>query len=212
MVLPELGCVFVHIPKTGGQSIELALLEAAGLTWRTRDRALLRINRDPTKGPPRLAHLTAEEYVGLGHVSAVDWRRWTSFAVVRDPWQRLVSAWRYRGHDFPFADFVRARFPRPEDDDYERGVAAFRHVLPQADFVTDRDGAVLVDHILRFERLQEGFDAICGQLGLSPRPLPRRNAAHAGSEDYRAHYDDALAEEVGRRYARDVQLFGYRFA
>ena len=56
-------CVFVHIPKNAGQSIEHVFINLLELTWETRAPLLLRRNEHPELGPLRLAHLKAEEYV-----------------------------------------------------------------------------------------------------------------------------------------------------
>ena len=45
--------IFVHIPKTGGQSVESVFIEDEGLTWDTRAPLLLRRNDD---GFPDLWH------------------------------------------------------------------------------------------------------------------------------------------------------------
>ena len=47
-------CVFVHIPKCAGQSIETVFLEDLGLDWSNRSILLLRPNECPDIGPPRL--------------------------------------------------------------------------------------------------------------------------------------------------------------
>src|SRR5689334_2187766 len=61
--------IFIHVPKTAGQSVERVFLEKHGLTWETRSELLLRENPDPSLGPRRLAHLYAREYVDKGYVS-----------------------------------------------------------------------------------------------------------------------------------------------
>jgi len=101
--------IFVHIPKTGGQSIETIFLKAHGLTWEARAQLLLRPNSDPAKGPRRLAHLYASEYVSCGHVTAEDFESFFSFAVVRNPWARAVSSYKYalQPKGMPFGVFIR---------------------------------------------------------------------------------------------------------
>ena len=46
-------CLFVHIPKAAGQSVESIFVQRSGLTWQTRDALLLRPNKEPEQGPPR---------------------------------------------------------------------------------------------------------------------------------------------------------------
>jgi len=56
-------CLFVHVPKCAGQSVEMFFLDRIGLDWERRAPLLLRPNDVPALGPPRLAHLKAAEYV-----------------------------------------------------------------------------------------------------------------------------------------------------
>jgi site-specific recombinase len=70
MICKEYNSLFVHIPRTAGQSVEHFFLRLLGLCWQDRYRLLLRINQDPKRGPRRLAHLTASEYVSLGYLTA----------------------------------------------------------------------------------------------------------------------------------------------
>ncbi|MBK8973380.1 MAG: hypothetical protein IPM37_19215 [Hahellaceae bacterium] len=69
MICHDFKCVFVHVPKAAGMSVEHYFLDRLGLTWETRAPLLLRPNDDPSKGPERLAHLYAEEYVRFGYLS-----------------------------------------------------------------------------------------------------------------------------------------------
>ena len=76
LALPEHGWVFVHIPRTGGSALKEALLQLPGA----------------------ISHVDSEEKL-LWHGSA-----WTAlrmypelrtFAIIRNPWDMLVSRWRW---------------------------------------------------------------------------------------------------------------------
>jgi hypothetical protein len=57
--------------------------------------------------------------------------------------------------------------------------------------------------------MQASYDAICERIGIPSRPLDRVNASSRG--DYRPYYDQALVDDVGALYRRDLELFGYEF-
>ena len=211
MICPEYQCLFVHIPKAAGQSIEQYFLDLLGLDWSTRGRLLLRQNHNPAKGPPRLAHLAAREYRGLGYLSPQQFDSWFKFGIVRNPWSRLVSEfnWQRYGEHIDFKTFVTRHFPRPAHDNYETGVDLYRHVLPQHLFLYDKHGHQMVDFIGRMENLPADFATVCERLALPVKPLPASNSAP--HKHYTEYYDDETRAFVAETYAEDIRLFGYTF-
>lgn len=233
MICKDYKCVFIHIPKTGGQSIEHFLLNSMGLTWDDRSPFLLRFNPDPNLGPERLAHLTAVEYVDRGYLDAVEFGSYFKFAFVRNPWDRLVSEYLYRKHNkhFTFKDFILRGFPEP--DPYKD---AYRHVMPQYDFIFDAAGKQLVDFVGRFENLQQDFDMVCQKLGIEGHPLPHVNSQSERIAQgrkarlkrilfrpferimkrnqrmrYRVYYDRECLEAVSSMYRKDIETFQYTY-
>lgn len=142
----------------------------------TRAALLLKANPDPLKGPPRLAHLTAQEYLAYGYISDALFDAYFKFAFVRNPWDRLVSEYRYaHSQRRDFKTFLLKSFPGLEDDHYTEGVDHYRHVLPQHTFIFDDAGSLLVDFVGRYENLQQDFAYVCQRVGLLPIKLRQRN-------------------------------------
>jgi hypothetical protein len=203
-------CIFVHIPKTAGQSIEHVFLDRVGLTWETRAPLLLRPNDQPRLGPPRLAHLKAREYVACKYVTPEQFAGYFKFAFARNPWDRVASMYRdlrYEGR-CEFKRFVLRELPDVLSERLPYWVG------PQAEFVTDASGSVIVDFIGRFEALQADFDRVCARLGIPPRRLPHVNRSprgRSGGRPYVAYYDEESIAGVARLYRQDLDLFGYRF-
>lgn len=202
----ELKCLFVHIPKTAGTSIEAAL----GMHGEQEDVGL-RAVAGTTEDPGRLfgGHL---QYLTLKEIQrrlTVDvLRGYYKFTLVRNPWDRLVSeyAWISRGDGRQWArgpvgtfeEFVRSR-------DYER---VHRHGLAQVEFITGIDGHVGLDDVFRFEDLPAAWEEICGRLGRR-RPLEHRMRSDRGS--YRDAYTAETREIVAQVYRRDIEVFEYEF-
>lgn len=202
---PVTDSVFVHIQKTGGNSIRRAL----GL---------------PENPPDK--HRTARELrASLGTAA---WEDRFSFAFVRNPWDRLVSWW-------TMIDAKRPAFEEPrmaQTNDFHAYVLAkartFEEFIlnctdtiadaggqksilrPQLDYVADADGLILVDFVGRFETIGDDFRVVAGRLGLHGRELPHVNASRS-RRHYRDYYDPALAAVVGERFKPDLAAFGYEF-
>ncbi len=237
MLVHDLQVIFVHIPKTAGQSIEHAFLERLGESWDTRQKYLLRPNDDPDVGPPRMAHLTAPEYRDLGHVNPEQFDAYFKFAFVRNPWTRLASEYRFRRSSIraPFRTWVLERFPEPGFDDM------WRHVMPQSDYLYERNGCAAVDFVGRFETLAADYRTVAERLDVELPSLRRVNSTtdlgtlerlrHLGpgrglrsilAETFRKtfrpvparwqdFYDADTRAFVARFYAEDIERFGYRF-
>jgi hypothetical protein len=234
-------CVFVHIPKAAGQSVESVFVTRAGLTWETRETLLLRPNEDPSIGPPRLAHLMAREYVELGHMTAEQYQQYFTFSFVRNPWARLVSEYNYRRllgdkhFQCSFKTFLFKRFPKPESDSHVLVKDYYRHVMPQWQFLYDEEGNQLVDFIGKFESLQQDFNAVCQQLNIGEICLPHKNKTLASGikqrsklklrqllstigfsrfdqhRHYSGYYDDESKAFVADLYQKDIEIFDYQF-
>jgi len=150
-----------------------------------------------------------------------EWKYWTvphdkmdrifKFTIVRNPWDRLVSAYSYlitrrRGRrqgysKWPFEKFVKKVV-------LSRGLSADLHwaaQYPNAYF----EGEQFVDFVGRFENLDSDWKYICRQIGCKQTRLPRKNSSsHA---HYSESYTPELKELVAELYADDIELFGYQF-
>lgn len=72
VIYREFNCLFVHVPKTAGQSVEQFFMNRLGLDWeKDREVVLLNNNPDPARGTQKLAHMTASEYIQLGYLVLV---------------------------------------------------------------------------------------------------------------------------------------------
>jgi hypothetical protein len=220
-------CVFVHVPKTAGQSVEQFFMDRLGLDWKLdREKLLLQHNDDPALGTEKLAHLSASEYVSCGHLGQPDFSAYFKFGFVRNPWTRILSEYRYRNyfHHRSFKDFIFNKMPKPGFDD------KYRHVMPQYDLLYDQSGNLLVDFVGRFETLQADFDQVCEQLEIKDSRLPHRNRSDKKSRDLKRKsrnvlfmngenqlsgltdfYDDETREAVAEYYRIDIETFGYEF-
>ena len=188
--------IFVHIQRTAGTSIELAL--------RREDPS---IAGDSHNGR---IHLTAREMRAI--VGPETWNAYYRFAFVRNPWDRLVS-WYFMCLQGPapneFQRYVIDNAPTFTDfiTRTTTGLGE-RTTRNQVDFVADPDGNLMVDFVGRYETLADDYAIVKNRLALA-YDLPRANgSAHSGYRDY---YTDETRDIVASRFARDIRHFGYRF-
>ncbi len=205
--------IFVHIPKTGGTSMALALEARAmkddlmlGDTPKAQKRRR-RVKGARARG--RLwKHSTLTDIDGL--ISAAEARDFFTFTLVRNPWDRVVSYYhwlRAQSFDHPavraaqqldFADFL-----------HDRQVAASLARHPYASYMRDADGVECADLYIRLEHLAADIAPLEAHLGFT-LDIPHVNRS-ARSGDYRTAYDPESRDLVGHLCAEDIARFGYSF-
>ncbi len=208
-------CIFVHIPRTGGSSIERLLWPAK----EDRNEKNLWMgftdpyhNKYQTGG---LQHLLASQI--RREVGEETFRRFFKFAFVRNPWDKTVSQYLYmkRRKD------LRAFIGMAEHDSFNHYltlIAAKKHVQWEAQyrFIYSETGRQLVDFVGRFEHFRRDLQEVLERLGIRTRILgvPVKRIPHLNRSvrrPYREYYDCEARERVRDMYRRDIELFGYRF-
>jgi hypothetical protein len=198
--------IFIHIPKTGGTSIEAMF--------------------DP-KAPSRdvqYKHWSLSDYFEQKEYIS----EYFSFSFVRNPWSLTVSMYNYLWHsnyNFPkvsrsnpkykfifnlsFKDFIlhqKFQSGTLKSGDIFSDKINTKNLF-QLDFVTHNNK--LVDFIGKFENLQQDFDTICEKIGIARQELPHENKTNR--KHYTEYYDNETREIVAQKYAKDIEYFGYKF-
>ncbi|MAH67200.1 MAG: chondroitin 4-O-sulfotransferase [Phycisphaerae bacterium] len=191
------GAIFVHVPKCGGSAIGKSLF-----------------------GTDKVGHLSLRQYRVM--YGARDFERLFRFAFVRNPWDRLVSAFHYlkdggvNEYDARWFDKNLAAF---EDfgtfvREWVRGRElgkTYWHFVPQHDFLCIENGRMALDFLGRLESVEEDLSRLVEMLGVDPvAPLVRLNPSKR-RRDWRSYYDDSTAAIVEEAYAEDIRLLGYTF-
>lgn len=187
--------VLFHIPKTGGSSVTAALAPFL----------------DSPK-PVRIEHgWQARHHVGGMHCLPSEATIPSGYAVVctlRDPLSRFVSLWsnplRNPGRKIDPEEFVGTCMSLIYGG---RGRRQDRVFWPQSRWVPKGTNV----RFLCFERLQETFDQVFGELGLPHVELPHHN--QKSHPDWRTVYEEhpGLEHEVLRLYKTDVELYWETF-
>jgi len=225
--------LYVHVPKCGGESIELAFLADLGLDWNQREQLLIRRNNDPQAGPRQLSHLSAKQYLELSYVTPEQFNQYYKFATVRDPIARVVSFYNYlwdyyfwlliRKHPHQFVPaalnksfsintFLYRVIATTFADDEGKRFGTRRYLngyyyflRPQADYLFDKD-RLLVDEYFRLEEIDRGWPRIRERCGLTG-DLPRRNESRKLIS--KADLSEKHIRTIRSLYAEDFEKLGY---
>ncbi len=197
--------LFVHIPKTGGNSVQ-SVLEPYS------DDSIVKAT--PYQDGINRFEVRSARYRTAKHSTIADYRReygeamlgqLFKFCCVRNPWERALSDY-FSPHRGPvmwdkqrFIQFVPAK------------VKFVKHFLTaNTNETCDLSKALKnIDFVMRFERLQTDFDAVCDKLAISRVALPHYNAS--GKAAFRDYYDEETIELVAKRFHEEIECFGYTF-
>ena len=189
--------IFIHIPKAAGNALIKSLYGRAAT------------GHDPVS---RYKSYNADKFSS-----------YYKFAVVRNPWDRVVSSYHYLkqggmgffDNDFSdgylsevdnFEEFIY----RLRDDALFRGkVMTWVHFVPQIDFLSLDGEYILVDKIVKLEEIEVGFKELCVELNAESMGLIKDNRSNRSK--YQDYYNSKTIEIVRGLYSTDIKLLNYQF-
>lgn len=151
------------------------------------------------------------------------WNTYLKFSVVRNPWDRVVSNYKYAK--------MKKSYWHSDDDTRPLALHPDYELLKDKDFEEcidlllqdklnhqgwDRqydwlsiDSKLQTDVILRMERLDEDWEKICNFLDID-KELRQDNVVNKNLE-YRDYYTKETKKKVSKYYKVDVEIFDYSF-
>lgn len=189
--------IFIHVPRTGGTSLSRAL-------------------------GARHEHFPISRYAGFDRDA---FRHYFKFAFVRNPWDRLLSAYVYlrAGIEKPgtFPDKSWAQLHLSRFADFEEFVLALRdpatrrtilryiHFRPQLNWIRlPSSMRVELDFVGRFETLEQDFQILAERFSVLPTLSKVRQTSHP---PYREAFTPVMRDVATALYRADIDAFGYNF-
>ena len=185
--------IFIHIPKTAGTSILKNMGGWAG------------------------DHCTYREYL---QASPTKFEKYFKFCFIRNPYDRLVSAYEYlkqggnQTTDKNIQKLILTKYVT-----FEKFVVLYLDkntiyrvnlLKPQYWFIYDEHSNLMVDHIAKYENLDEEFLFISEKLKLSDINLQKTNKSTKEYSNYNEYYTQDMKNKVYNLYELDFELLGYK--
>lgn len=213
--------LFIHIPKNAGMTIRRSNVLTNKIIPISKDR---HISREYTRNLESAMKISQDgngyEHARYRDVSAKLRSQHTAFAVIRNPWDRVVSRYYFakkiiekeKKQPSSYADissfeaFLEERHKWGNKDFYWH--RAVRGWYPAKEHVIDETGQVRCD-IIRFENLNEDIERYFGIKKMTEaRNVTFRNDP---KPSYKEIYNDKTIQIVADWYKDDIEYWGFDF-
>jgi hypothetical protein len=217
MINNEEKFMFIHPPKCGGTSIRLVLRKVYNSYHKNRllepfsmDLSEEGIDYKTSVHSPlsKFIRLNDDRYGVEGRFNK---HEWFVFAVVRNPFDRLVSYyhhiqvnWNERKKDsflFTFNDWICDESFK----DYVKQLITFKEMF-------HHDGELGINNYIRLENIESDAKIVFDKLGITEYNLPcHKHNTNRTEYDYTKYYNEETRDKVAELFEWDIEYFGYKF-
>ena len=193
--------IFIHIPKTAGNSITKNLKSLG--------------DKDAYNSPKISKHAKAFEVKEL--LGKKVWDDYFSFTFVRNPWDLMVSSYHWWLQKAPGIKYHRKQAEEVKSlgsfdaflgSDFGKYMINERYG-DMSDWYSGTENNIIIDHIGKVETINDDWKKICYLNDLEYEPIPHINASKR--KNYREYYNDQTRIIVENRFKRTIEKFGYEF-
>jgi len=217
MISNEHRCIFIHIPKTAGTSIEKKLGLFEEVDRDVQDHRTFR-ELEPFSfnhlaslfqpSDPYLLKRIRNNFKGKSTLPSREFDEYFKFGFVRNPWARVFSWYRNVMRD----DYHLKTLGLTNDCSLKEFLVETPDqwaLRTQMYWLKDSRGGISLDFIGKFERLAEDFEFVAKQIGLDDWQLPHLIVGDVKS--YTEAFDAESRDLVAEKYAEEIDYFQYKF-
>ena len=208
--------VYIRIPKTGSASMNMSL-------WNATPSAVLQRRRENVnvwfQAPTKKSVLGG----WWDHCSAMFcsnlfgqevWNNTFSFSVVRNPFARLHSFWKYDEADSQkdFKSWIMSGAQWSHHQPHHDYSYPDNHMLSQKNWISDQSGNICVNFVFRLEDIHEvGIPALKSKIGPDFKVSSYKMNQTSTSDEYKMKYDNEMIDFVNEKCREDLEAFQYNF-
>ncbi|KPA18985.1 Carbohydrate sulfotransferase, 8-13 [Candidatus Magnetomorum sp. HK-1] len=200
-----LKCIFIHIPKTGGSSMDRVLQKA--------DPKAIRIINDlpATYQLPKGKHCFAIDL--KKYFQKEIWDNYFKFAFIRNPFERLVS-WYHMCVQRPDEEYRKYVLKNTINfEDFIKKINSFTGRAEmisynQTDYTVDYEQKNILDFIGRFENIKEDFEYVSERIGIDVKLIHFNKSDHKHYRNYYSENTKIIVEEI---FKKDFDHFNFSY-
>jgi len=212
MISHEHQCIFIHIPKTAGTSINSFFHPDVKFRFKNPDYE--RLFGWCPKRKLHMQHATVKQLLETELVTEEQWKTYYKFTFVRNPWDRAYSDYKFiqkfSGITGSFSDYINKTGPFSEILNNSNSQNYLGdHLLPQTSFF-DLEGKYQLDYVGSFENFHEDIYEILKDLNILKKFDIHINKSKRKT-NYANFYTCSMENLVAKKYMQDIKALGYKF-
>jgi len=186
--------IFIHIPKTGGTSVEAKL------------RLLKRANGYGIFNKRARQHFFWKDYLQL--LGDEKYNMWNKFSICRNPYDKLISEYFWcpvAGHrkNQTLDEFIDYCKEVVEADNYDETIY-HDHFIPQHKFIFDNNNNLQINKLFRFE----DYDELEKYL-LKEHNINNKKKINVGKHKKEVILNEFQKKKIYEIYKKDFELLNY---
>ncbi|MDT0686864.1 sulfotransferase family 2 domain-containing protein [Autumnicola psychrophila] len=207
-------CIFIHISKCAGSSVETAFGIDIMDNTEKNNVNLFGWNQEHKLF---LQHATPQQLLNYNFIDRNTWDSYYKFIIVRNPWDRAFSdyTWLCREQKIQdsFFNFLhkQEKFKKVLN---EKNKSFFRgdHLNSQISYFFLNGEEIKFDKVIRFENLENELPVLAKRMGLNPSVFNRKvNALKRKINHYSRFYSEKRKKLIEKKYPLDIEFLDYYF-
>jgi hypothetical protein len=207
-------CIFIHISKCAGSSVEKAFGIDLHDNTENNNPNLFGWNQ---KHKLFLQHATPQELFDYSFINKDIWDSYYKFIIVRNPYDRAMSDYFWMMKDLKIKDSFENFLNMSGQFDImknTKSISDYRadHLRKQIDYFYLNGNKIEYDNVIRFENISTGFQNLALQLNLPLYFFSRKeNVLKKKQDHYSFFYNQKRKRLVEDKYLFDIDFLGYQF-
>ena len=207
-------CIFIHISKCAGSTIEKAFDIDIADNSEKNNKNLFGWNKEHNL---YLQHATPQELLDYGFITLEQWNDYYKFIIVRNPWDRALSDYIWMSKDVKKSDSFKnfiykkgafSKFLIQKNGKHYRG----DHLNKQIDYFYIDGEEVKYDKIIRFENLKNELPLLFKELNINVASENQKyNVGKKIFTHYSKFYNSFRKGLIQNKFKKDIDYLKYKF-
>ena len=214
MISHQHKCIFIHITKCAGSSIESAFGIDISNISSSNNKNLFGWNDEHKL---YLQHATPQQLLDYGFISKKIWDEYYKFVIVRNPWERTVSDYIWMMAAIKKVDSFKnyiLRNGKFKEVLTDKDSEAYRgdHLNRQKDYFRYNGNDLIYDNIIRMEDINTGLTKVIADLSLSNDFFNRKvNISKKNYGHYSQFYNAKKKRLFESVFSEDIDFLNYKY-